>query len=106
MPSLSTDAAEDQATSSIGRTAQLAARPIVRLAIDALQLPLAVRDRALGVLGAGAVVGEHVDHQAVGDRGRRLLPGGADAGSGKRALAGLAEHLVLRVGGPHWGGVI
>src|SRR5258707_14382938 len=52
---------------------QLVARPIARSAIDALQLPLAVRDRTLGVLGARAVVGEHVDHQEVGDRGCRLL---------------------------------
>src|SRR3981189_1581151 len=36
-------------------------RPIVLLAIDALQLPLALRHRGLGILGAGAVIGEHVD---------------------------------------------
>src|SRR3984957_334864 len=59
----------------------IAGRPIVVLAIDALQLPLAVRNRTLGVLGAGAVIGEHVDHQEVGDRGRGLLAGGANAGS-------------------------
>ena len=51
-----------------------AARPIVST-IDALQLPLGNRDGALGVFAAGAIVGEHVDHQEVGDRGRRLLAG-------------------------------
>src|ERR1700716_700015 len=70
--------------------------------IDALQLPLGNRNRAGGRLAAGAVVGEHVDHQEVGDRGRRLLARCADARRGKRAFAGLAEHCVLRVGGPHW----
>src|SRR5450759_1416122 len=74
--------------------------------IDALQLPLGNRDRALGVLAAGAVVRNHVDHQEVGDRGRRLLAGRADAGSGKRALAGLAEHLILRIRRPHRRGII
>src|SRR6476620_3038872 len=103
MPSSPERAVEYHVVSPIGRAAnRSAARQIVLLAIDALQLPLAVRDRALGVLGARAVVGEHIDHQEVGDRGGRLLAGGADAGSRKRALAGLAEHLVLRVCGPHW----
>src|SRR5580704_4765036 len=64
----------------------IAGRPIVVLAIDALQLSLAVRNRTLGVLGAGAVIGEHVDHQEVGDRGRGLLAGGADARRRQRAL--------------------
>src|SRR4051812_40171594 len=68
--------------------------------INALQLPFGNGDRALGVVASAAVVGEHVDHQEVGDRGRRLLAGRADAGSRQRALAGLAEHLVLRIGGP------
>src|SRR4051794_23291501 len=49
-------------------------------AIDALQLPFRDRDRAGGGLAAGAVVGEHVDHQEVGDRSCRLLAGLADAG--------------------------
>src|SRR5258708_7832463 len=102
MPSLPADAAEYSAISSIGRAALLsAARPIVVLAIDALQLALALRNRGLGILGAGAVVGEHVDHQEVGDRGRRLFAGRADAGSRKRALRGLSENGVLRVRGPH-----
>src|ERR1700730_13130114 len=84
MPSSPERAVEYHVTSPIGRAANWsAARPIVILAIDALQLPLAIRDRALGILGARAVVGEHVNHQEVGDRGRRLLAGGADAGSAR-----------------------
>src|SRR5450631_1828752 len=71
------------------------------LAIDTLQLPFGNRDRALGIVASGAEVGEHVDHQEVGDRGRGLLPGSADAGGRKRALASLAEHRVLRISGPH-----
>src|SRR5262249_3231689 len=43
------------------------------LAIDALQLPLAGTDRAFDVVAPGAVVGEHVDHQEVRDRGRGLF---------------------------------
>src|SRR5712672_4153530 len=70
-------------------------------AINALQLPLGNRDRTLGVFAAGAVVGEHVDDEEVGDRGRRLLAGRADAGSGKRTLTGVTEHFVLRIGLPH-----
>src|SRR6266702_4639864 len=70
------------------------------LAIDALQLTLGFRDRGLGILGAGAVVGEHVDHQEVGDRGCRLLARRTDAGRGKRALAGLSEYGVLWIRGP------
>src|SRR5437763_17111150 len=76
------------------------------LSIDALQLPLAIRDRALGVLGARAVVGKHVDDQEVGDRGRRLLAGRTNTGSGERALAGLSEIGVLRICSPHRRGVI
>ena len=82
MPSLPVHAVDYRAVSSIGRAASLpAARPILLLAIDTLQLSLGNRDRALGILRAGAVVGEHVDHQEVGDRRRRLLAGGANAGN-------------------------
>src|SRR5215475_7349316 len=56
------------------------------LAIDALQLPLGFGDGALGVLGAGAVVGEHVDHDEVRDRLRRLFADRSDPGGWQRAL--------------------
>src|ERR1043166_2815185 len=82
--------------------AALVRRPFTsRSAIDALQLPLRHRDRALGVFAAGAVIVEHVDHQEVGDRGCRFLADLADAGCRQRALARLLEHGVLRIGGPH-----
>src|SRR5450759_3762515 len=106
MPSLPVHAAEYHAKSSIGRAAIGSQPARLYSTIDALQLPLGNRDRSLGVLAAGAVVRKHVDHQEVGDRGRRLLAGRADAGSGKRALAGLAEHLILRIGSPHRRSVI
>src|SRR4051794_19823218 len=48
-------------------------------AIDALQLPFGFRHRCLGILGAGAIVGEHVHHDEVGNRGCRLLTDLADA---------------------------
>src|SRR4051795_10856479 len=80
--------------------------PDLSLTIDALQLPLAIGDRALGVLGARAVVGEHVDHQEVGDRGRRLLARRTNTGSRERALAGLSENGVLRICSPHCRGII
>src|SRR5690242_19708717 len=51
-------------------------------AIDALERPLGVRDRALHVIAAGAVVGEHVDDDEVGDRARRLLADRAEAARG------------------------
>src|SRR3954452_21937433 len=76
------------------------------LAINSLQLTLAVRDRALGVLGPRAVVGEHVDYQEVGDRGRRFLAGGSDTRGGKRALARLREHRILRIRRPNRGGIV
>src|SRR3954470_12344579 len=106
MPSLPVHAVEYQAK-NIGpyrrsggpQTRQRPAR--LYSTIDALQLPLAVRDRTLGVLGARAVVGEHVDHQEVGDRGRGLLGGRTNTGSGERALAGLTENGVLRICSPH-----
>src|SRR6476620_3703608 len=50
-----------------GRGRPLPAALPMRLAIDALQLPLGNRDGTLDVLAASAVVGEHVDHQEVGD---------------------------------------
>ena len=83
-------------SSDARRRAAMLAAPGLHSAIDALQLPFGNRDRALGVLAAGAEVREHIDHQEVGDRGRRLFAGLADAGGRKRALAGLAEHRVLR----------
>src|SRR5882724_3001293 len=49
-------------------------------AIDALQLPLGHRDRALGVFAFGAIVCKHIHHEEVGDGGRRLLARGTDAG--------------------------
>ena len=67
----------------------------LRSAIDALQLPLGFRDGGLGILGAGAVVGEHVDHDEVGDRGRRLLAGRADARRRQRALARPAQNTAF-----------
>ena len=70
------------------------------LAINPLQLPLRDRDGALGVFASGAVVGEHIDDQEVGDRGRRLFARMADAGSRQRTLAGVAEYFVLRVSRP------
>src|SRR5450631_2711980 len=106
MPPLPIHAAKYRAVSSIGRPASSSQPARSYSTIDALQLPLGNRDRAWGSLAAGAVVGEHVDHQEVGNRGRGLLSGRADAGSGQRALAGLAEHLVLRIGGPHRRGII
>src|SRR3990170_3519036 len=85
-----------------GRTGGSCLPPVrLLLAIDALQLALGNRDRALGVFTAGAVVGEHVDHQEVRDGRRRLFADLADARGRQRALAGLAEHLVLRVRGPN-----
>src|SRR5260370_24431375 len=42
-------------------------------AIDALQLALRDRDRALHVLAPGAIIGKHVENHEVGDRRRRLL---------------------------------
>src|SRR5258705_10444460 len=86
MPSSQVHALETQAMSSIGRTASCLQPAQLYSTIDTLQLPLAVRDRTLGVLGAGAVVGEHVDHEEVRNHGRRLLAHRADAGSGKRSL--------------------
>src|SRR5882757_5992949 len=74
--------------------------------IDALQLPLGILHRGLGILRAGAIIGEHVDHDEVGDRGRRLLAGRADAGGRQRTLRGLPEHGVLRIGRPDGRGVI
>src|ERR1700753_165171 len=74
-------------------------RTVGLTAVDSFQWPLGFRDRALGILGAGAVIGEHVDHDEVGDRGRRLLAGRADAGGRQRALGGLSEHRNVWVGG-------
>src|SRR6267154_1725884 len=59
----------------------------VRSAIDSLQLPFGFRHGGLGVLGAGAVVGEHVDHDEVCNRGCRLFAGRADSRGRQRALA-------------------
>src|SRR4030081_3324332 len=102
MPSLTGARTDYHVMSSNGAGCKLiAARPIVLLAIDPLQLPLAVGDCALCVLCARAVGCEHVDHEEVGDCGCSLLAGRADAGSGKRALASLAEHPVLRIRRPH-----
>src|SRR5262245_41221768 len=81
---------------AVERTAPMPSAPLSS-AIDALQLPLGFHNGALRVLGASAVVGEHVDHDEVGDRGRRLLADMADAGGRKRALGGLRERLVLRI---------
>src|SRR5689334_23812982 len=62
---------------AVGRAAPMPPAPLSS-AIDALQLPLGFRDGGLGVLRTGAVVREHVDHDEVGDRGRRLFAGVAD----------------------------
>src|ERR1043165_6521605 len=61
------------------------------LAIDALELPLGHRDRALHVFTARAVVGEHVNHHKVGDRSRRLFTDRAEAARRERALGDIAE---------------
>src|SRR3954471_6388414 len=52
-----------------------ARRPLARESgpVDALELALGHADRALGVLAAGADIGEHVEHHEVGDRRRGLL---------------------------------
>src|SRR3954471_4077270 len=105
MPSLPVHGVKHQAMPKWAGCDQIAARPFV-LTIDALQLPLAIGDRALGVLGARAVVGEHVDQQEVGDRGRRLLAGRTNTGSRERSLAGLSENGVLRICSPRRRGVI
>src|SRR3954469_23718847 len=47
--------------------------------IDALQLPFGFCHSGLGILGAGAEVGKHIDHDEVGNRGRRLFTDLADA---------------------------
>src|SRR6185437_2646071 len=63
----------------------------LRSAIDSLQLPFGVRDRALGILAAGAVIGEHIDHDEVRDRGRGLFTGRADAEAGSARLLAWAN---------------
>src|ERR1700716_823751 len=60
-------------------------------AIDALQLPFGFRHGGLAVLGARAEVGEHVDHDEVGDRGCRLLTRRTDARGRQGAFGGLTE---------------
>src|SRR5471032_322097 len=96
------ESASSVSRSALMERAAIACRPLhYSSAIDALQLPLGNRDGALGVFAAGAVVGEHVDDEEVGDRGCRLLADLADAGRGQRTFARLLEHRVLRVGGPY-----
>src|SRR6476469_8045674 len=70
-------------------------------AIDTLQLPLGNRDRTLRVLAPGAVVGEHVDDDEVGDRGRRLLADRTEPACGACARGDVAERRGLRIGGPY-----
>src|SRR6202163_4837659 len=76
------------------------------LPIDPPRLTLRHRDRAFRVLAAGEVIGEHVEHEEVGDRRRRLLADRAEAAGGERALAGLPEDGSLGIGRPHRVGVV
>src|ERR1700726_4479414 len=74
------------AVTELGRTASAISSPI-----NSPQLPVRDRDRILGVLTPGAIGGEHVEHDEVGDRGGGLLPDRTEPASGERALGGVAE---------------
>src|SRR6476659_7774622 len=88
----------DVPTKELMARAAVACRPRPsRSAINSLQLTFGFGHGGFAVLGAGAVVGEHIDHDEVGNRGRCLLAGRSDAGSRQSALAGVAEHFVLRI---------
>ena len=72
----------------------------VSSAIEPRRLPLGDLDAALGVLAAGADIGEHVEDDEVGERRRRLLADRSQAARGQRALGRLAEDRVLGIGRP------
>src|SRR5262245_52483986 len=79
---------------------------LMPLAIDPGELALRDLYRILDVLAAGAIVGEHVEQDEVGNRGGRFLADRAEATGRQRALGCLAEHRALGVAGPYRVGVI
>src|SRR4051812_21132264 len=76
------------------------------LAVDAFRLPLGTRDRTLQVLATSTVVGEHIDHDEIRNRGRRFFTEVADAGRRQGAFGGIAERRYLRIGGPDRVGIV
>src|SRR5262245_38847763 len=63
--------------------------------IQTYRLPLGDLDRTFCVLAPGADIGEHVEDDEVGKRGRRLLADRTETAGGQGALGRLAKHRVL-----------
>src|SRR5712691_10344240 len=83
------------------RSAPLPTLRLIESPVDPPRLALGHRDRTLHVLAAGAVIGKHVEHHEVGDRGCCLLADRAEPARGEHALAGFAEDRPLRIGRPY-----
>src|SRR5262245_10656009 len=69
-------------------------------AIKPLRLPLGDRDRTFDIFTAAAEIGEHVEHDEVGQGRRRLLSDRSKSAGRQRALGNVPAYGQLRIGGP------